>query len=250
MGRVVEVSEISQTSNSSLRSERLSSQISKMILSEIQSGQLKPGDRLPAESALAEKYGVSRTILREAVASLKNDNILESRQGRGILVKSPSSRQAFRFSDVFETISMEEVNHFYEMRALLESEAASLAAIRKTEDDIAAIKKALHEMETAVESNTLGDSAHSNFNSSIAEASHNPVLIQFLYFLQSKLHDLAIDLRIKTMTSPERAHIVLLEHQKVAESILSGNSAEAKNAVTEHLKNAAKRAGIEILGKG
>ena len=75
MGRVVEVSEISQISNSSLRSERLSSQISKMILSEIQSGQLKPGDRLPAESALAEKYGVSRTILREAVASLKNDNI-------------------------------------------------------------------------------------------------------------------------------------------------------------------------------
>ncbi|MEG1799079.1 MAG: FadR/GntR family transcriptional regulator [Synergistaceae bacterium] len=226
--------------------ERLSSQISKLILSEIHSGHLKQGDRLPTETALAEKYGVSRTILREAIASLKNDDILESRQGRGLLVKNLSGRQAFRFSDVFETISMEEVNYFYEMRALLESEAASLAAVRKTDLDVCAINKALAEMEKAVASNSIGDTAHFNFNTAIAEASHNPVLIQFLFFLQNKLHDLAKELRIKTMTSPERAKIVLEEHRKAAEGILSGDPAAAKNAVMEHLKNAAKRAGIEI----
>lgn len=226
--------------------ERLSSQISKLILAEIHSGNLKQGDRLPTEAALADKYGVSRTILREAIASLKNDDILESRQGRGLLVKNPNNRKAFRFSDVFETVSMEEVNYFYEMRALLESEAAGLAALRKTDGDVREITAALHEMEEAVASNSLGNEAHSRFNAAIAAASHNPVLIQFLFFLQSKLHDLAKELRIKTMTSPERAHIVLEEHKRVAEGILSGDPVRAKNYVIDHLKNAAQRAGIEI----
>ena len=245
-GNSTEVQGVKLLTNNSLKSERLSSQISKMILSEIQSGQLKPGDRLPTEIALAEKYGVSRTILREAIASLKNDDILESRQGRGLIVKNPGSRQAFRFSDVFETISMDEVNYFYEMRALLESEAAGLAALRKTSDDVNEINEALHEMEEAVASNSLGNEAHSRFNAAIAAASHNPVLIQFLFFLQSKLHDLAKELRIKTMTSPERALIVLAEHKQVAEGILSGDPVTAKIAVIDHLKKAAQRAGIEI----
>ena len=226
--------------------ERLSSQISKLILAEIHSGNLKQGDRLPTEAALADKYGVSRTILREAIASLKNDDILESRQGRGLLVKNPNNRKAFRFSDVFETVSMEEVNYFYEMRALLESEAASLAAVRKTDTDVRAIESAMNEMEEAVASNSIGDTAHFKFNTAIAEASHNPVLIQFLFFLQNKLHDLAKELRIRTMTSPERAETVLSEHRKVAQGILSGDPAAAKDSVMEHLKNAAKRAGIEI----
>ena len=69
-----------------VKAERLSSQISKLILSEIQSGQLTVGDKLPPETELAQRYGVSRTILREAIASLKNEDILESKQGRGIVV--------------------------------------------------------------------------------------------------------------------------------------------------------------------
>ena len=240
------INQRSRITPSELKTERLSSQISKMILSEIQSGQLLPGDRLPAEAVLAQKYGVSRTILREAIASLKNDNILESKQGRGIMVKNPNQRQAFRFSDVFETISVDEINYFYEMRALLESEAAGLAAVRHTHEDIVAIKEALEEMEDAVKASSSGDEAHFKYNETIAKASHNPVLIEFLSFLQNKLHTLATELRIKTMMSQERAEAVLLEHRNVVESIFSGNPQMAKQAVITHLKNAAQRAGIDI----
>lgn len=229
-----------------LKTERLSSRISRLILSEIQSGQLLPGDRLPAETVLAQKYGVSRTILREAIASLKNDDILESKQGRGIIVKNPNQRQAFRFSDVFETISVDEVNYFYEMRALLESEAAGLAAVRHTKEDMLSIKKGLEEMVEAVRSSSSGDEAHFKYNGAIAKASHNPVLIEFLSFLQNKLHSLAKDLRLKTMMSPERAETVLSEHRRIVDSIFSGDSQKAKDAVIFHLKNAAQRAGINI----
>ncbi|MDO4560709.1 MAG: FadR/GntR family transcriptional regulator [bacterium] len=229
-----------------VKSERLSSQISKLILSEIQSGQLTVGDKLPPETELAQRYGVSRTILREAIASLKNEDILESRQGRGIIVKNARSRQAFRFSDVFETVSMDEVNYFYEMRALLESEAAGLAAMRRTREDIDEIAAALRGMEEAVAENAPGAEAHDRYNAAIARASHNPVLIEFLLFLQGKLHDLAKELRIKTMASPERAHTVLEEHRRVVKYIMAKEPAAAQEAALTHLKNAAERAGIEI----
>jgi GntR family transcriptional repressor for pyruvate dehydrogenase complex len=225
MEKKINIMRGSGTKPSELKTERLSSRISKLILSEIQSGMLLPGDRLPAETVLAEKYGVSRTILREAIASLKNDDILESKQGRGIIVKNPNQRQAFRFSDVFETISVDEINYFYEMRALLESEAAGLAAVR---------------------SSSPGDEAHFKYNEAIAKASHNPVLIEFLSFLQNKLHSLATELRIKTMMSPERAETVLSEHRHVVESIFTGDPQKAKQAVMTHLKNAAERAGMNI----
>ncbi|MCK9340797.1 MAG: FadR family transcriptional regulator [Synergistaceae bacterium] len=246
MEKKIDIMRGSGTKPSELKTERLSSRISKLILSEIQSGMLLPGDRLPAETVLAEKYGVSRTILREAIASLKNDDILESKQGRGIIVKNPNQRQAFRFSDVFETISVDEINYFYEMRALLESEAAGLAAVRHTKEDMVLIKKAFKEMEEAVRSSSPGDEAHFKYNEAIAKASHNPVLIEFLSFLQNKLHSLATELRIKTMMSPERAETVLSEHRHVVESIFTGDPQKAKQAVMTHLKNAAERAGMNI----
>ncbi len=246
MERKIKTTESSRDNVTEIKTERLSSQISKLILSEIQSGQLQPGDRLPTETALAKKYGVSRTILREAIASLKNDDILESKQGRGIIVKDPNLRQAFRFSDVFETISVDEINYFYEMRALLESEAAGLAAVRHTAEDRSSIEAALKEMEDAVRNSSPGDEAHFRYNEAIAKASHNPVLIEFLFFLQNKLHSLATELRIKTMMSPERAEIVLSEHKNVVASIFSGDPHVAKQAVITHLKNAAERAGMNI----
>ncbi|MCR5336220.1 MAG: FadR family transcriptional regulator [Synergistes sp.] len=233
-------------SNMPVKMERLSSQISKLILSEIQSGQLAIGDRLPSETELAQKYGVSRTILREAIASLKNEDILEAKQGRGIIVKNSRSRQAFRFSDVFATISMDEINYFYEMRALLESQAAGLAALRRTQEDVKEISNAFAEMAEAVKERTTGAEAHDRYNKAITRASHNPVLTEFLFFLYEKLHDLAKELRIKTMASPERANNVLEEHRRVVESIINKNQTAAQEAALTHLKNAAERAGIKI----
>lgn len=232
--------------NVKLRNENLSVQISKIIFSEIQSGQLCAGDRLPSEMVLAEKYGVSRTILREAIASLKNEDILESKPGRGLIVKDPRKRQAFRFSDVFSSVSMSEINYFYEMRAALESEASELAALRRTNDDMKAIFAAFHGMEIAVEQNALGAVEHDSYNTAIAKASHNPILIEFLSFIRAKLHDLAQELRIKTMLSPERAHIVLAEHRLIVKCIADKDPSGARAAVLQHLKNAADRAGIKI----
>ena len=226
--------------------ERLSQQVSRLLLGEIRSGAFQPGDRLPTEIDLAKKYGISRTVIREALASLKYDGILESRQGRGIIVKAPGERQAFRFSDVFESISRAEANHLYEMRAILEAEASGLAALRHTQSDRKAIKSAFSEMAKAVESNLPGEEAHLLYNEAIARASHNPVLCDFLGFLYGRLRALSRELRLKTRMDPARAALVLDEHKAVLDGILSKNPENARTASLTHLRNAAIRAGLEI----
>ncbi|MDR1708644.1 MAG: FadR family transcriptional regulator [Candidatus Accumulibacter sp.] len=228
------------------KSEPLAQQVSRIILAGIQTGAFAPGDKLPSEAELARKYGISRTIVREALASLKNDNILESKQGKGITVKDPNGRQAFRFSDVFATISQAEVNHLYEMRAILESEAAGLAAIRMTDEDRKSIERGLEELALAVREGKSGEEGHNLYNEAIAKASHNPMLIEFLGFLQAKLRNLSKELRLNTMMSPERARMVLQEHKNIADAIFSGDPAAARKAVLDHLTNAAGRAGLSI----
>ena len=105
------------------------------------------------------------------------------------------------------------------------------------------------ELEVAVRDKARGAEAHDRYNAAIARASHNPVLIEFILFLQGKLHDLAKELRIRTMASPERAHNVLEEHRRVVKFILAKEAAAAQEAALTHLKNAAERAGIKIYGK-
>ncbi len=226
--------------------ERLSQQVSRLLLAEIRSGAFQPGDRLPTETDLAKRFGISRTVIREALASLKDDGILESKQGRGILVKDPGERRAFRFSDVFESISHAEANHLYEMRAILEAEAAGLAAFRHTQDDIDMIQEAFGEMAEAVEAKRSGEEAHLRYNEAIAQASHNPVLSDFLCFLYGRLRSLARELRLNTMMDPARASLVLSEHRAILEGILSQDPAKARIATLTHLRNAARRADLEI----
>ena len=76
-------------------------------------------------------------------------------------------------------------------------EPSELAALRRTNEDMQAIFKAFHGMEAAVEQNALGAIEHDSYNTAIAKASHNPILIEFLSFIRAKLHDLAQELRIK-----------------------------------------------------
>ena len=237
----------SATKNVLVKSERLSSQVCRLILSDIQKSTLKPGDRLASEAELSQKYGVSRSILREAIASLKEDDVLESRQGIGIIIKNPNERQAFRFSDIFDSISVDNIDFFYEMRAILESAAAGLAAIRHTQEDMDAIKDALSDMEKAVQNNSLGNASHTRYNAAIAKASHNPVLIGFLEFLRNRLQNLAKELRLQTMISPHRAETVIKEHQYIVQCIEEGVAEKAQSAVMTHLINAAHRSGRKIM---
>src|SRR6476620_2595056 len=114
----------------------LSDQVSQALLARIESGQLKPGEKLPSEAVLAVEFGVSRTVVREAVSRLKHEALLESRQGSGVFVSLHTAMKPLKI-DASVTESREEVLQIVELRRALESEAASVAAQRRSSSQLA-----------------------------------------------------------------------------------------------------------------
>lgn len=230
-----------------LKNKTLSQQVCDFLKQEIRSGAINSGDKLPTETKLALKYGVSRTVIREALAALKNDGVIASHQGRANIVLDSVDRQSFRVSDVFENITRSEVNHIFEIRAILESEAAALAAIRGREEDVARIRNAFDMMEDSVARREHGSEAHLAFNCAIAEASANPALSDLLSFLYGQLKTFARKLRMDTLQDPCRTDKVRAEHRAILEAIVSKNPDEARKATRQHLQQASIRAGMDVL---
>lgn len=222
---------------------RLPEQVAEFLASEIRSGKLKPGDRLPAEMALGKQFGVSRTVVREALARLKYDGLVESRQGKGMRVSNPSQRQSFRLDNINPQNVMD-INYLYEMRVILEGEAAAMAALRADEAGLAKLEQHWNEMDRAVREKSRGSQAHIAFHLCVAEIGHNHYLLDFTIFLQEKLRSLMQQVRANTAQSPRRALTVLKEHRVMLDAIHSGDPNQARKATLTHLHNAAKRNGL------
>lgn len=229
-----------------LKNKPLSQQVGDLLKQQIISDVISAGDRLPAEMELAKKFGVSRTVIREALAILKNDGLIASQQGKGIIVLDMHERKAFRISDVFSKISRSEVNHFFEIRAILESEAAAFAASRGSDKELEEIVNSFEAMEKAFVRHEDGAEEHFAFNEAITKASHNPALSDLLSFLHAQLKSFAKKLRIITAQDACRTYTVRSEHRAMVEAIISRDPNKAREATNQHLRNAAKRAGLKI----
>jgi GntR family transcriptional repressor for pyruvate dehydrogenase complex len=117
-------------------------ELAQRLAAEIRSGRLPPGSRLPTEQELSAETGVSRTVVREAVAALRADGLVTTRQGLGAFVASDVQRWPFRI-DANDLKSVSDVLQVIELRMSLEIEASSLAAERHDSVDLAKIEKAL-----------------------------------------------------------------------------------------------------------
>jgi len=223
----------------------LPQQVAEHLSGEIREGVLKLGQKLSPEADLCKKYGVSRTVIREAVARLRHDGLLESRQGSGVTVASWENRRAFRL----DWINMKDpfnINFIYEMRVLVGIESVALAAIRHREEDLELLSHLMEEMAEAIRKDEDGAVPHRAFHKSIAEASYNPYLIDFESFLQDRLWEILKQARKRTQSTPGLALKVHKEHELMLDGIASGAPSLAREAALNHLHNAAKRAGVRI----
>src|SRR5262245_49603260 len=121
----------------------------RMLTEDIQSGRLKPGQRIPTEQELVVLAGVSRTVVREAVAALKADGLLVTRQGIGAFVATTPGQGRFRI-DPREAQSLERVVHVLDLRIGIEVEAAGLAAERANRGEIDSIAAKCAEFDRTV----------------------------------------------------------------------------------------------------
>jgi GntR family transcriptional regulator, transcriptional repressor for pyruvate dehydrogenase complex len=163
------------------RAPNLPSRVARMISEEIVGGRIKAGDRLPTEREFAESFGVSRNVVREAIAKLRFEGVVETRQGVGVFVLGEESRSVLRIdAEILRDRSL--MSSLFELRSIIEVEAAGLAAARRSRADLAAIKTALHALYSSEGSESSAD-ADIAFHRAIVHATDNIYVATFINFI-------------------------------------------------------------------
>ncbi len=220
----------------------LSGEVVERIADEIRSGRLEPGARLPTEQELMAAMGVSRTVVREAVAALRAEGLVTTRQGSGAFVAADASRVPFRI-DPEGLSSIEDVLDVMELRLAIEVEAAALAAERITPERLAPVAHALRAFETAVDRGEGAIPEDFAFHRTIAAASGNPRFAELLEFLGR--HVIPRQSVRVALSSPGEQRQYLLriqrEHARIYAAIRDHHTAEARKAMRTHLTRSLKR---------
>ena len=167
---------------------RLSDRLAVLLGEQIDSGALRPGDRLPTEVQLATAHGVSRTVVREAVHQLKSRERVVSRQGSGVFVAVPPAHQPLAF-DPTVLGSVQAVVHVVELRRVIEAEMAGFAAERATRGQLATMRRALKAIDKAAAAGQDGVAEDLAFHRAIGEATGNPQFTLLLGFLEQYLRE-------------------------------------------------------------
>jgi DNA-binding FadR family transcriptional regulator len=217
---------------------RRSGGIYERIFERIVAGELPVNARLPSETELARNCGASRPVVREALARLREDGIIVSRQGSGSYVKRRPDSALLRFVPVS---SIADVQRGFEFRAGLEGAAAALAAERWEDGDIAEIRHALAALDRCIANGELGVDADVRFHRAVAQATHNPYHIAVQETLQAQIAFGMNLTRNLSLRQAARLRLVQNEHVAIVAALEARDAARARAAMEHHIENARRR---------
>lgn len=202
---------------------------------QILAGELPAGSKLPSERQLAERYNVSRPIVREALRMLAERSLVEIRPGRGTFVRGMRATDAAGVLDSLYRRSQATPRDLVEARTMLESTAAELAAERGTAEDLDRIDAALARFDQAT---TVVERARYDlvFHLAIARAAHNPVIETMFGSITS----LTVDLMLRSLSDRVVTDASVPYHAEIAAAIRGRNPARARQAMAEHLAVASR----------
>lgn len=212
------------------------------IGADIRSGRLLPGTRLPTEQEMMAALGVSRSVVREAVAALRAEGLVVTRQGSGAFVAAAAAARPFRI-DHQELRSIERVINVMELRMAIEVEAAALAGERATRPQVVAIGGALKRIDEALERGEGAVREDFAFHRAIAQATGNEQYSRFLEFLGSHvIPRQSVRTEISTPTQ-QRQYLqrIQKEHQRIFDAIAAHDPAGARQAMRHHLVGSLQR---------
>jgi GntR family transcriptional repressor for pyruvate dehydrogenase complex len=218
----------------------LAARVADRLLQQIRNDGLAPGTRLPSEQAMAQHFGVSRTVLREAIALLKADGILSTRKGSGAFVCQADGPQVPE-QDPLTAKSVQSLLNLIEVRRGIEAETSALAALRRTPGQLAAIEHALRRIDEAVASGVSGVEEDVRFHLSIAEATGNPYWTKMVEMFAEPIRSAVKVTRANEARRNDFYHQVRQEHEKIVAAIAAGDPERAREAAAEHMRMAAER---------
>lgn len=224
------------------RRGHLVTDLTEALRAQISSGTYEPGDRLPSEALLCETHGVSRTVIREAIAALRADGLVEPRQGSGVYVLEGRRNSDLPFQNLdFERVSS--VVEVLELRTALESEAAALAAVRRSPGQEEALLDRLNAFLAAQNEGRPTAQTDFELHLEIAAASNNGRFVEFLKLLGPQVIP---RLALQPPGSDARSDGKYLsrlaqEHRRIVDAILDGDADAARQAMREHLAGSLAR---------
>lgn len=207
----------------------------------IEQGELPPGSRYPTEREITERFGVSRTVVREAFARLSAHGLLESRRGSGAFVPTKVHYRAFQVTPD-DLARIDDVLALLEMRAAFESDMAGLAARRRTDDDIDRLNAQLLAM-NGVNDEDAAAAVDRGFHAAIAAATRNDYYVRFAEFLGVRLIP-SWRTYLEAHPSVSRIGYVQLvnaEHRAIFDAIKAGDEAAASAAARAHMRSSYDR---------
>jgi DNA-binding FadR family transcriptional regulator len=226
------------------RNDHLPGKIAAEIAREINDSKLGPGDRLPTEHILAKTFGVSRSVIREAIAQLRNEGFVETRQGVGAFVTDPRQRLSIRI-ERSKLNDPENFRELFQLRIPLEIEAAGLAALHRTPAQLEKLGAALKGMRDAVEWKKEGIAADLDFHRTLAEATQNEYFLMFLGVIAERISS-AINIAFSRAVFGEILETTITEHVPIYEAVAAQDAAAARAAMRSHLLGAANRVNLEL----
>ncbi len=220
----------------------LSDQIVEVMQRRIFSGEYARGDKLPSELELISEFGVSRTVIREALANLKSGGLVTTRQGVGVFVQHSAPLRPF-YIETKDTDLVADAVSILELRIALEVEAAALAATRRDKESLGAMERAMEAMSAAILAGEDAIQSDIAFHRAVATATGNLHFLKLFNYLgelsvpRARLNTFAIahENREDYLTR------VNTEHRRVYEAIDAGDSEGARSAMRLHLIGSKER---------
>lgn len=213
------------------------------LRSRILDGSLAPGTKLPSEKELIEEFGVSRTVVRDALTRLQAAGVVETFQGRGSFVLALPEPTVFR-GEAARVRTHHDVIAMMEFRVGVESEAAGLAAVRASADDVAALTTALDHFAHGEHDGPQGAvEADFAFHLAVARASGNRFFAELVESLGPMMIMLPRTQLDTPYTTGDAAHLtrVVTEHQNVLDAVAAGEPEAARAAMRVHLTSSRLR---------
>jgi GntR family transcriptional regulator, transcriptional repressor for pyruvate dehydrogenase complex len=221
---------------------RISETIVERIRQLMREGQLRPGDRLPAERDLCERFGVSRVTVREALRMLESSGLVEIRVGArgGAFVTIPTSEHVGDGLADMLTLSALTAADVTEVRLILEVGLVPLVCARATEEDIQALEEICDRSRAALNNGTYTMDLSAEFHARVGQATHNPALT---LLLESFRGPILMSLDQAKLTAPEMGLRGRDEHEAFTEAVRRRDPELASTIMREHLGRTAQRLG-------
>lgn len=226
---------------SSTKQISLAAKISSALRRDLSEGVFRPGDRLPSESALTREYSVSRTVVREAIAILRADGLVEARKGAGVFAVEAKPAKEVPFNDL-AVGRISSVIELLELRTVFEVESAGLAASRRSAVQVEAIVDAHRRVSDCLAAGLPTRDADFEFHLAIAQATQNRRFPEFLQLIRSGIIPRGELQGAAPGSRPKDYNLHLQEeHARIVDAIIEGDAEAARQYMAAHLRGSLER---------